>query len=50
MLSDRRVEGIGQRIGLFGGAGRAQRALEVAARCIAKRLNERGVPAVRAAA
>ena len=43
-------EEIGRRLGLFGGTWRATRALEVAAGCIAARLNDRDVPPVRGAA
>jgi hypothetical protein len=38
---------IGRRLGLFGGPHRAERALEVAAGCIAARLNDHGQAAVR---
>jgi hypothetical protein len=44
------TEEIGRRIGLLGGPGRAERALQVAAGCIAARLNDRGLPAARGAA
>jgi hypothetical protein len=43
------LEEIGQRISLFGGPWRARRALEIAAGCIATRLNEGGLTAVRGA-
>ena len=43
------VEEIGGRLGGFGGEWRARRALQLAARCIARRLNDRGLPAVRGA-
>ena len=40
---------IGRRIGLFGGPWRARRALEIAAACIAARLNDRALGPVRGA-
>ena len=43
------LEEIGRRLGPFGGPARARRALEVAASCIAARLNARGLPALQGA-
>jgi hypothetical protein len=41
---------IGARISMFGGPASALRALDAASRCIARRLNDRGLPPVRGAA
>ena len=47
--SGRTPEEIGRGLGVLGGAWRAERALAVAARCIADRLNDRGTPAAQGA-
>jgi hypothetical protein len=40
---------IGDRISMFGGPASALRALDAASRCIARRLNDRGLPPIRGA-
>ena len=49
-LAGHSPEEIGRRISMFGGPASALRALEAAARCIASRLNDKGLPPVRGAA
>src|SRR4051812_26945824 len=48
-LAGQSPDEIGRRISMFGGPASALRALDAASRCIARRLNDRGLPPIRGA-